>query len=89
MLKMICTFAHLPLGLVNMLEKIMGKSPKFLWLYPALLGELIPDLPVSPAEAVGVARFCPPNLVYFLADLPLYSWCRATGARPATPAGGL
>ena len=28
MLKMICTFAHLPLGLVNMLEKIMEKSAK-------------------------------------------------------------
>ena len=46
--------------------RVMKFRPKFLLLHRALLGARYPDLPVSPAEAVGVARFCSPNLVCFL-----------------------
>ena len=42
--------------------KVMKFRPKFLLLYRTLLDALIPDLPVSHAEAAGVARFRSPNL---------------------------
>ena len=57
MLKMECTFAHFPLGVHNIVEKGDEISVKiFLLLYHTPLGELIPDLPVLPAEAVGARQ---------------------------------
>ena len=52
--------------------RVMKFRPKFLLLYRTLLDALIPDLPVSHAEAVGVARFCSPNLVGFIFGPPSY-----------------
>ena len=52
--------------------RVMKFRQKFLLLHHALLDALIPDLPVSPAEAVGVARFCSPNLVRFIFGPPSY-----------------
>ena len=67
LLKMECTFAHFPLDVHKTWSmKVMNFRPKFLLLYRTLLDALIPDLPVSHAEAVGVARFCSPNLVGFM-----------------------
>ena len=64
--------ALIPFDVHDMVDEGDEISANFLLLYRTLLDVLIPDLPVSHAEAVGVARFCSPNLVRFLFGPPLY-----------------